>query len=223
VGRTLSRVAGVVVAGALATFAAAPAALAQDETSTSPTETTTPTSETSTSSSPTSTTVLTSESPASVPSSTSGIATADPAQPEVRTTDQRIAPKAAPEIKGDTQEPSKDDDGYQDNTGHGFVGLGGEGVLVIACAAGKPGEVSTQYLSVTGGPDQDDMFGGSTVAGRLDKGDFLYGGTDPLAQTTKSHQVRLLASRMRADGDVAKAAELLTLDPGPFDRLEEMP
>jgi len=155
VGRTLSRVAGVVVAGALATFAAAPAALAQDETSTSPTETTTPTSETSTSSSPTSTTVLTSESPASVPSSTSGIATADPAQPEVRTTDQRIAPKAAPEIKGDTQEPSKDDDGYQDNTGHGFVGLGGEGVLVIACAAGKPGEVSTQYLSVTGGPDPD--------------------------------------------------------------------
>jgi cytoskeletal protein RodZ len=159
VGRTLSRVAGVVFAGALATFAAAPAALAQDETSTSPTETTTSTSETSTSSSPTSTTVPASESPASVPSSTSGIATADPAQPEVRTTDKRIAPKAAPEIKGDTQEPSKDDDGYQDNTGHGFVGLGGEGVLVIACAAGKPGEVSTQYLSVTDGPDQDEADG----------------------------------------------------------------
>jgi cytoskeletal protein RodZ len=156
VGRTLSRVAGVVFAGALATFAAAPAALAQDETSTTPTEATTSTSETSTSSSPTSTT---SESPASVPSSTSGIATADPAQSEVRTTDKRIAPKAAPEIKGDTQEPSKDDDGYQDNTGHGFVGLGGEGVLVIACAAGKPGEVSTQYLSVTGGPDQDEADG----------------------------------------------------------------
>jgi hypothetical protein len=54
-------------------------------------------------------------------------------------------------------EPPKDD--YQDNTGHGFVGLGGEGVLVIACAAGRPGEVATQYLSVTGGPDQDEADG----------------------------------------------------------------
>lgn len=151
-GRTLNRVAGAVSAAALATFAAAPVALAE-ETSTSPTETTTPTSETSTSSSsPTSTA---SETPTTVPSSTSGIATSKAAQPEVKTTDKRIAPKAAPaEIKGDTQEPPKQDD-YQDNVGQGFVGLGGEGVLVINCAAGAPGNLATQYLSVTGGPDQD--------------------------------------------------------------------
>jgi hypothetical protein len=151
VGRTLNRVAGVVSAAALATFAAAPAALAQDETSTSPTETSASTSETSTSSTTSSTT---SEAPSTVPSSTSGIATADPAQSEVKTTEKRIAP----EIESDPQEPPKDDD-YQDNTGAGFVGLGGEGVLVINCAAGAPGNLATQYLNVTGGPDQDESDG----------------------------------------------------------------
>jgi hypothetical protein len=52
--------------------------------------------------------------------------------------------------------------------------------------------------------------------------DFLYGGTSPAAQTLPSKQTRLLASRMRVSGGVALAAELLTLDPGPFVRLEEM-
>ncbi|MBS0523279.1 MAG: putative baseplate assembly protein, partial [Proteobacteria bacterium] len=52
----------------------------------------------------------------------------------------------------------------------------------------------------------------------------LYGGTLPVAQTVASPQplVRLLASRMRAEGGVAKPAELLTLDPAPFDQLEKM-
>ncbi|QKV81411.1 hypothetical protein HUT10_27175 [Amycolatopsis sp. Hca4] len=148
----MSRVAGVVFAGALATFAAAPAALAQTETSTSPTETTTSTSESTTSSSPTGTTTSPSTSATTTPPASSST------HSDVKTTEKRIAPKAEPEIKGDTQEPPKGDD-YQDNTGHGFVGLGGEGVLVIACAAGKPGGVATQYLSVTGGPDQDEADG----------------------------------------------------------------
>jgi hypothetical protein len=52
--------------------------------------------------------------------------------------------------------------------------------------------------------------------------DFLYGGTAPATQTVKSKQTRLLASRMRVSGGVALPAELLTLDPAPFDRLEEM-
>jgi hypothetical protein len=52
----------------------------------------------------------------------------------------------------------------------------------------------------------------------------LYGGTLPVVQTVASPQpqVRLLASRMRVEGGVAKPAELLTLDPAPFDQLEEM-
>jgi hypothetical protein len=52
--------------------------------------------------------------------------------------------------------------------------------------------------------------------------DFLYGGTSPAAQTGKSRQTRLLASRMRVSGGVALPAELLTLDAAPLDRLEEM-
>jgi hypothetical protein len=52
--------------------------------------------------------------------------------------------------------------------------------------------------------------------------DYLYGGTSPIAQTLPSRQTRLLASRMSVVGGVAQAAELLTLDPGPFVRLEEM-
>jgi hypothetical protein len=42
-------------------------------------------------------------------------------------------------------------------------------------------------------------------------------------QTLVSLQPRLLASRMSAEAGAAKAAELLMLDPAPFDLLEEMP
>jgi hypothetical protein len=52
--------------------------------------------------------------------------------------------------------------------------------------------------------------------------DFLYGGTSPAAQTGKSRQTRLLASRMRVSGGLALPAELLTLDAARLDRLEEM-
>ena len=50
----------------------------------------------------------------------------------------------------------------------------------------------------------------------------LYGGTAPFAQTIPSRQVRLLASRMHVDQGAAKPSELLTLNPAPFDLLEEM-
>jgi len=145
VRRTLNRVAGVVFAGALITFAATPAALAQDESSTSPTETSTSTSETTTSSSPTSTTSETT----TPTSSTAPIESSD-----VKTTEKRLAP----ELKEETQAPPKDDD-YQDGVGHGFVGLSGEGILVVACASGKVGAIYTQNLSVTAGPDQDESDG----------------------------------------------------------------
>jgi hypothetical protein len=50
----------------------------------------------------------------------------------------------------------------------------------------------------------------------------LYGGTTPYAQTIPSRQVRLLASRMHVEQDIARPSELLTLDPAPFAQLEEM-
>jgi hypothetical protein len=52
--------------------------------------------------------------------------------------------------------------------------------------------------------------------------DLLYGGTAPAAQTQRSLQTRLLASHMRVSNGVALPAELLTLNPDPLDRLEEM-
>ncbi len=51
----------------------------------------------------------------------------------------------------------------------------------------------------------------------------LYGGSAPAEQTAVSLQPRLLASRMRVAGGVALAAEMLTLDPAPFDLLEHKP
>jgi hypothetical protein len=50
----------------------------------------------------------------------------------------------------------------------------------------------------------------------------LYGGTQPWLQTLPSTQVRLLASRMRVLGNTPLPAELLTLDSGPLDKLEQM-
>lgn len=51
----------------------------------------------------------------------------------------------------------------------------------------------------------------------------LYGGSAPAVQTLISKQVRLLAGRMCVVNGVAQPAEVLTLDPAPFDVLEEMP
>lgn len=52
--------------------------------------------------------------------------------------------------------------------------------------------------------------------------DFLYRGSAPPTQTVKSRQSRLLATRMHVLNGVPKAAEILTLHPGPLDRLEIM-
>jgi Baseplate J-like protein len=53
--------------------------------------------------------------------------------------------------------------------------------------------------------------------------DFFYKVAQPPAQTSPSCQVRLLAARMHVAAGAAVADEILTLAPGPFDRLEEMP
>ncbi|WP_290060045.1 hypothetical protein [Amycolatopsis solani] len=148
-GRTLSRVAGIVSAGALITAATAPAALAQTDTTTP--ETTTTTSEATTTTAPSTTETTTTTTAPSTSETTSTTTT-----PSVTGPVKTDAPGTTTTTA--TSEPPKDDD-YQDNVGHGFVGLGGEGVLVIACAAGRPGAVATQYLSVTGGPDQDEADG----------------------------------------------------------------
>jgi hypothetical protein len=52
--------------------------------------------------------------------------------------------------------------------------------------------------------------------------DLLYGGTEPPAQTQPPRHVRLLAGSASVKNGIAVAAELLTLDPLPLARLEEM-
>ena len=149
-GRTLSRVAGIAAAGALITAATAPAALAQTDTSAPETTTTTSEATTTTASSTSETTTTTAPST----TATTGATTTTPSLTDSVKTE---APDPTSTTTTAASEPPKDT--YQDNVGHGFVGLGGEGVLVIACAAGAPGNVATQYLSVTGGPDQDESDG----------------------------------------------------------------
>ncbi|MEV4603097.1 hypothetical protein AB0K15_37580 [Amycolatopsis sp. NPDC049253] len=166
--KPLGRLAGAVLAGAALTLASAPAAFAQDD-PTAPVETTA-TSESTDPPAPATSDSSTSETPtsdsstptsASAPSTTGAIET--PADPEVQTTEGRRAPAAAkPRAEKDTgqdadetTETTAPSDPYTDNAGHGFVGLGGEGVLVIACASGAPGNVATVGLTVTAGPDQD--------------------------------------------------------------------
>ncbi len=53
--------------------------------------------------------------------------------------------------------------------------------------------------------------------------DFLYGGSAPPSQTVKSRQVRLLATRLHVVNGAPRAAGILTLHPGPLDRMEPMP
>lgn len=53
--------------------------------------------------------------------------------------------------------------------------------------------------------------------------DFLYGGSAPASQLHRSRQIRLLADRMRVTAGAPQPDEILTLDPRPIDRLEEMP
>lgn len=52
--------------------------------------------------------------------------------------------------------------------------------------------------------------------------DFFYGGSAPPSQKIKGRHVRLLATRMHVAGGQPRAAEILTLDAAPFDRLEVM-
>ncbi|MEV0068237.1 hypothetical protein [Amycolatopsis sp. NPDC050768] len=171
--KPLGRLAGAVLAGAALTLASAPAAFAQDD-PTAPVETTV-TSESTDSPAPTTSDSSTAETPtsdSSTPTSATPPSTTDdietPADPEVQTTEGRHAPAAAkPRAAEDakdsddgqnadeTTETTAPTDPYTDNAGHGFVGLGGEGVLVIACASGAPGNVATVGLTVTAGPDQD--------------------------------------------------------------------
>jgi hypothetical protein len=157
--KSLGRLAGAALAAAALTLAAAPTAMAQDDPTTSTTAATPSGSSTTTS---TTSTPTSSETPTSSSASTSETSSAA----DVTTTSEpgttpgraKAAPRAATSTPTSTTSapPEKP---YYDNVGHGYIGLTGEGVLVIACAEGAPGNVATANLTVTAGPDQDEADG----------------------------------------------------------------
>ncbi|WP_414936464.1 hypothetical protein [Amycolatopsis sp. cmx-11-51] len=144
--KTLSRVAGAVLAGAVISLAVTPAAMAQDEITTTPAA---PASETPTTAPSPSwtggkatsgpewsggkvTTAPPSTTESGTPTSTSGTPTSD--KPSPTSTSEK--PTTPPE------EP------FYDNVGAGYIGDTGVGALVIACQSGEPSNVSAPDFDI---------------------------------------------------------------------------
>ncbi|WP_410587405.1 hypothetical protein [Amycolatopsis sp. lyj-23] len=151
--KTLGRLAGAVLAGALLTLTVSPAAFAQEEPATSTTEAAPSTTEapvtteapTSTSA-PTSETV-TSEQPTSQPTSTG---TGTPTE-----TATSGKPTKTTEPSTEPTDPFPHGDDYVDDVAYAWEFDGGRGLLAIACAAGEPKNVVSNDFSVVEGPYQD--------------------------------------------------------------------
>jgi hypothetical protein len=156
VRRPLGRLAAVVAAGALITFAAAPAALADE-----PTSPATTTSE-STESEVTTTTTTTAESPATSTTksteTTSSTTTSGPASTTSTSADTTESSKptetSSSSTSGKPEEPP-----YQDDTAYGIDLGDGYGAVIIACAAGEPTGVSSPDFDILDGPYQEEQDG----------------------------------------------------------------
>ncbi len=141
--KTLGRLAGAVLAGAVISLAVTPAAMAQDETTTTPPA---PSSETST--------------PAPEPSWTGGKVTTAPPEPSTPASSSSQQPTSSSSGKPTSGKPSPTstsekpttppEEPYVDNVGAGYIGENGVGALVIACASGEPAAVSA--------PDFDTLY-----------------------------------------------------------------
>ncbi|MBB5854163.1 hypothetical protein ACFQ05_12710 [Amycolatopsis umgeniensis] len=141
--KTLGRLAGAVLAGAVISLAVTPAAMAQDETTTTP-----PAAPTETSSS----------APAE-PSWTGGkVTTAPPetstsgspsSQPTPSSSGKPTSGKPSPTSTSE-RPTTPPEEPYVDNVGAGYIGDNGVGALVIACASGEPAAVSA--------PDFDTLY-----------------------------------------------------------------
>ncbi|MGW3999608.1 hypothetical protein ACWEF6_39465 [Amycolatopsis sp. NPDC004772] len=153
--KTLGRLAGAVLAGALLTLTVSPAALAQEAPVVSTTEaapTTTTGAPTTTEAPPSTsssqpTTQPTSSQPTSEPTST-GTGTPTSGKPTRPTT-----PTTEP------TDPFPHGDDYIDDVAYAWEFDGGVGILVIACAKGEPRNVKANDFTVAAGPYQDEADG----------------------------------------------------------------
>lgn len=161
--KPLGRLAGAVVAGALITAVVMPAAYAEEDpsapmpTPTSElTETPTPSSPATTTSNPSSSaSTTTPDSPSSSASSPSATTTSPGnTSGSVSTTSSKPTETSSGSPSTTPEEPP-----YEDNVGYG-VDLGDSyGVLIIACAAGKPTGVTSDDFVVLDGPYQEEQDG----------------------------------------------------------------
>jgi hypothetical protein len=141
--KTLGRLAGAVLAGAVISLAVSPVAMAQTDPSATPTE---PPSSSSAVPEPPSWTggPVTSVPPeSSVPSS-------EPQQPPTNTSSSKPG-KPTPTSTSTSEAPTTPpEEPYVDNVGAGYIGENGVGALVIACKSGEPANVSA--------PDFDTLY-----------------------------------------------------------------
>ena len=158
--KTLGRLAGAVLAGALISLAVTPSALAQDDPSTVVTtsEAAPPTSDAPASDVPApgpSTGQSTSDTPTSSgqPSDT-GTPTGKPTGTgEPTSTGEPTKPTSSQPETTTPEEP------YEDDIAYGVDLDGGQGIFVIACAAGEPTGVSSRDFDLVEGPHQDETDG----------------------------------------------------------------
>ncbi|MEV6905493.1 hypothetical protein [Amycolatopsis sp. NPDC051071] len=139
--KTLGRLAGAVLAGAVISLAVTPAASAQDETTTTP-----PVSSETSSSAPAEPSysggpVTT----ASTEPSTPGSSSQQPTSTSGKPTSGKPSPTSTSE-----KPTTPPEEPYVDNVGAGYIGDNGVGALVIACESGEPSNVSA--------PDFDTLY-----------------------------------------------------------------
>ncbi|KDN17708.1 hypothetical protein [Amycolatopsis rifamycinica] len=151
--KTLGRLAGAVLAGALLTITVAPAAFAQEAPVTSTTEAA-PTSDAQpTTDLPTSTSVPTSEQPTLQQPTSEQPTSQQPTSTGTPTSGKPTETTAAPSTEPTDPFPHGDD--YLDDVAYAWEFEDGTGVLVIACAAGEPTNVAANDFTVAAGPFQD--------------------------------------------------------------------
>ncbi|WP_410637776.1 hypothetical protein [Amycolatopsis sp. lyj-346] len=148
--KTLGRLAGAVLAGALLTLTVSPAALAQEAPVTSTTEAA-PTSEAppTTTGAPTSTSAPSSEQPTSQQPTSSQPTSTGTGTPTSSKPTKPSTPTTEP------TDPFPHGDDYLDDVAYAWEFDGGAGILVIACAAGEPRDVRANDFTVAAGPFQD--------------------------------------------------------------------
>jgi len=149
--KTLGRLAGAVLAGALLTLTVSPVALAQE----APVTTTTEAAPTTTGA-PTTTEAPTST-PSSEPTSQQPTSSQPTSQPTSTGTGTPTSGKPTRPTTPTTEptDPFPHGDDYIDDVAYAWEFDGGVGILVIACKAGEPRNVKANDFTVAAGPFQD--------------------------------------------------------------------